>query len=261
MALGTIGTALATSAIQAGVGIGASKLFGGKSKGGLSSFAPTGFSGGGLSSSFDRRGQSFSVSASPERQGVVGNLAGLFPQQANLVAGLRGQVAPGVGALTQSRLSELDNRARESIGNLRDNLQRRRVLGSSFGQDAVQRAEIGVAQEADRIRSESFLQELDLTNQLIQQEFGLRRQEFQTQLDDMNLQAELASKLSQGASAQLASNAQLKERLNAESAAGAGRFFGQALQPAIDAIGSGLGQFGTLSQIGRNLASSTAVSG
>lgn len=242
MALGTIGSAIAGGLAKTAIGLGASKLFGGKKEKG---FTPTGFSGGGLTGAFDPHTGMFNVTSSPGRAGVIGNLSSLFPQQADMVAGLRGKVAPGVGALTQSRLGELDSRARQSIGNLRDNLARRRVLGSSFGQDAIQRANLAFAQDADRIKAESFLQELDLTNQLIEQEYGLRREEFQTILGDMNMQAEMASGLATNASSQLAANSRLKTQLNAQSMAGAGRFLGQAFQPAIDSIFGDGGSVGT----------------
>ena len=241
MALGTIGSALASGAIKAGIGFGASKLFGGKNRGGTASFAPSGFSGGGLTGSFNQGTGQTSVRSNEQRQGFVGNLASLFPQQAGLVSGIRSQLAPGFGALTQSRLAELDTRRRESVGNLRDNLQRRRVLGSSFGADAVSRADAEFAQDADRIRAESFLQELDLNRQLIQEEFNLRRNEFQTQLDELNLQAELASGLVKGATAQLGANARLKEQLNTKEATGFGSFFGQTFGPFANAVGSRLG--------------------
>ena len=98
MALGTIGSALAGGIGRAAVGLGASKLFGSREKGGTSSFAPSGFRGGGLSGGFDPSSGAFSVRPNEQRQGFVGNLAGLFPQQANLVAGLRGQVTPVFGS-------------------------------------------------------------------------------------------------------------------------------------------------------------------
>lgn len=249
----------AKAAATIGTNLLASRLSGssGSQAGGVQQFQPVGFSGGGLEGTFDDG--RFDVSATGKRKRAVESLSSLFPQQANLTAGLRGLVSPGIGALTTSRLEELNNRGRVAIGNLRENLSRRRVLGSSFGQDALQRAELGVAQEADRIRAESFLQELDLTNQLIQQEFNTRRGEFTTQLNDLNIQAELAANLSNNASSQLAANARLKEQLNAKEASSSGSFFGQAFQPVISAIGNRIGTQTNLAQIGQNFANSTTV--
>ena len=90
---------------------------------------PSQFTGGGLSSSFDPRTRSISVTASPERMGLVNSTASLFRDQAGLVAGLRAKVAPGMSDLRSARLAEIENARRSSVSNLRDNLARRRVLG------------------------------------------------------------------------------------------------------------------------------------
>lgn len=219
-----IAKAAAPTLIKAGAGFLADKFSRRNQTGGVAGFTPPGFRAGGLSGQFDA-GQ-FSVSPDPGRTALVGDISRTFPQQANLVRGLRQQVTPGFGRLTEARLAGIGDRARRAIGNLRENLARRRVLGSSFAQDALARAEREFAREEADVRAQSFLEELQLTNELIQQEFGLRRNEFQTQLDELNLQAEVASQLSQGATGQLAANARLKEQLNAQSAAATGRFFG-----------------------------------
>jgi hypothetical protein len=211
--------------LTAGVSAGASKLFGGKSK--VSS--PLGkLNAGGLS------GSGGTITASPERLGMVSSLAATFPEQAGILKGLRESVAPGMSKLREARLAEVEGARSRAIGNLRDNLQRRRVLGSSFGQDAVVRGEAEFAKEAERVQAESFLQELELTSQLTEQEFTARRGEYQTHLDELNLEAEVGTQLASGATAQLGANARLKAELDAKSAAGAGKFFGQTFQPAID---------------------------
>ena len=233
MALGSVAGALAGGVAQAGIGLVGSKLLGGGKKG---SGGPSvaGFSGGGLSGRF--KGGRFQVTADANRQGLVGSLASTFPEQAARIARLREQVAPGFGALTRSRLAGIGDTRRRVVGDLRENLARRRVLGSSFAQDALTRAESEFARQEDTVRAESFLAELDLTNQLIGQEFEARRGEFQTQLDDLNFQAEIASGLSGRATEQLGANARLKQQLAAQSSAGAGRFFGQAFEPFANAI-------------------------
>lgn len=93
-----------------------------------------------------------------------------FPRILSDFDSLREAVRPGFSALRDARLAENDNTRSRAIGNLRENLGRRRVLGSSFGQDAQVRAELAVGQERDRIQAETFLQEIDATSNLIQQE-------------------------------------------------------------------------------------------
>lgn len=232
MALGTVLGAAAGGLASGAAGSIFGKLFGG---GGNVSNKVANINAGGLRSRGGR------ITSSPLREGLVGQVAATFPEQARLLGGLRESVRPGFSALRESRLSGLDSDRRRVVGNLRDNLARRRVLGSSFASDAVTRSELDFSREADRVRAESFLQELDMTQQLVEQEFTARRGEFQTRLDELNLQAEIGTQLASGATAQLGANARLKAELASQAAAGAGRFF----EPTANAIGSAVsGMFG-----------------
>ena len=233
------GTALATSGASA---LG-SKLFGGRNSGssGLTSFAPAGINAGGLTSSYS--GGNLNIGASAERLGLVKGVSDTFSGLADETAGLRSSVAPGVSALRASRLEEVENARRSAVGNLRENLQRRRVLGSSFGQDALTRAEAEFGRQREKVSAESFLQELEMTNQLIQQEYGARRSSFQTGLDEMNLEADIATKLAGKATETLGKNAQLLAELNTRESAAAGKFFGDTFAPAFKEAGAGIKSF------------------
>lgn len=213
---------------------GLSKLFGGSSS---SSFSPPKINAGGLSGGSK-------IKASPERMGLVNNLAATFGPQADILKGLRQSVAPGFSALRSSRLAEVEGARTRAMGNLRENLARRRVLGSSFGEDAVLRGEAEFAKEKDRIQAETFLQEIEATQQLTQQEFEARRGEFQTVLDEFNLEAGIATQLTTAATQQLGANARIKAQLDASAAAGMGKFFGQQFQPALDSLSSKVSNFG-----------------
>ena len=173
-----------------------------------------------------KKGRFITAESSPERSGLVQSIAETFPEQAELLSGLRGMVAPGVSALRESRLTSSENARRRAIGNLRENLQRRKVLGSSFAQDALTRSEIEFAQERDRIEAESTLLELDLTQQLAAKEFEAKRSEFNTFLNELNLQADLASGIRQQATSEANANARLNAELNAAAAAGFGELVG-----------------------------------
>lgn len=255
MALGT----LATVGLKLGAGLAASKL-GAKSgkkfarQTALPEFQAPKFNAGGLT------GRGGEISSNAARQGLVGDIAATFPEQAGQIGQLRGLVTPGIGALTQSRLQGLGNRARSAIGNLRDNIARRRISGSSFANDALTRANLEFAQEEDKVRSESFLTELDLNNQLLEQEFNARRGEFETGLNELNFQADVASKLQSGTSQILAQNAQFRAQMQqkasefgAKSSAGFGQLFGNV----IEGLGGGGG--GNLAGIGNSLAASTRI--
>ena len=234
--LGSVATGLATGAASSALG----SIFGGN-KSTTPAYQPPGINAGGLSSSTVNG--STSISSDANRTGLVQGVADQFGQQADFLGGLRTAVAPGMSALRDARLQEIDNARTAAIGNLRDNMARRRVLGSSFGQDALARTEIEAGQARDKVQADTFLQELELTNQIADQEFQARRSAFQTGLDELNLQADIATKLTAGASQQLGANARLEAQLNAQSNAGAGKFFGQIAQPIGSEIGKGVSSF------------------
>lgn len=213
------------------------------------SLKPIGINAGGLRSRFDD--STISINASGDRTGLVRSIADRFLEQAGLTADLRAKVAPGLSDLRRVRLQEIEDARRASISNLRDNLARRRVLGSSFGADAETRAELEFARERERVQAESFLQEIDLTNQFIAQEFDLARQSFATSLSELNLQADLAANLIPQATQALTASAQLQSQLamqrasttanlgiaqaemDAKAQAGAGQFIGKVAGVAL----------------------------
>jgi hypothetical protein len=177
---------------------------------------PVGINAGGLKTSL--KNNSISVTSNANRTGLVQSIADQFLEQAGLTKGLRDKVAPGVSDLRASRLREIENARRASISDLRDNLARRRVLGSSFGADAETRANLEFAQQSEKVAAESFLQELDLTNKLIGQEFDLKRQAFGTKVAELNIQADLAAGLTSQATALLSQSAQIQAQLASSKA-------------------------------------------
>lgn len=209
------------------------------------SLKPIDISAGGLSGKYNNG--RLSVTASGVRRGLVNSLSSTSLGQADLIAGLRGQIAPGMSGLRTARLREVENARQASISNLRDNLARRRVLGSSFGEDAATRAELEFAQQADKVAAESFLQELDLTNQLIGQEFDLRRESFSTKLNELNLQADFATNLSAQATQTLTASAQLQSQLamtEAQWRSNIGIAQGELDGKAQEGVGAFIGQVG-----------------
>lgn len=167
--------------------------------------------------------------SSAERRALVGSLAATFPEQAAYLAGLREKVAPGMSALRASRLEGLAGERSRTLGDLRENLGRRRVLGSSFAQDTLTRAGLEFQKEGDRIRAETFLQELELSHAIANEEFTARRGEFETHLNEMNLQLQVATQIATQATAELNANARMKAELDAQRSAGIGSLVGTAV--------------------------------
>lgn len=207
------------------------------------------------------------LQTTPERQALISQLGASFGQQAQALRGflpgiqeffgegleatqgLLGQVKPGFGALTEARVSEILNRGSASRSNLRANLARRRVLGSSFAEDVLGRFDQQLAQDVGQAKAVSFLEELDATNQLINQRlsinvqnvdlqrdflsqaFAAERGATQVELDEQNLLLQTGLSLLGKQADILASNAQLEAQLAAQGAQQAG-------------FGAGFGGFG-----------------
>lgn len=227
-------SSLIAPVVGAGVSFGLNKLFGGKKpQAPIQNFAPAGINAGGLNTSF--AGGNIGITPSAERLGFVNDVSNTFGELGDELGILRSKVAPGISELRASRLAEIDSARDRSIGDLRENLQRRRVLGSSFGADAISRAESEFGAARAKVAGETFLQELELSNQFIEREFGARRAAIQTKLDELNLEANLAATLAGKATDTLGANARMMAQLNALEAQNAGKFFGGLVQPITKA--------------------------
>lgn len=171
------------------------------------------------------------------RTGVADQLTklGLLNEdQAKKLGGLIDRVAPGIGGLTKARVGALENARTRTIGDLRENLARRRVQGSSFANDAITRAQLEFAQEEEEIRASSFLQELELTNKLIQQQADTLRSTVLAELEQSNFEAQISVNFANRTQAVMGQIGQFQAQLAAQAQAG----FGAFAQPAISAIGS-----------------------
>lgn len=218
---------------------------------------PINISGGGLTSNFSKG--SLSVNADTGRTGLVSDLSNSFTGQADLLSGLRSQIAPGVSALRAAQLASIEGARQSAVSTLADNLARRRVLGSSFGADALTRSNLDFEKQKNDIIAQTYLQEIDATNQLINQEFTARQNAFSTKLDEANLEAGLAKDLSAQASDILTKGAEIRAqlaqtkltttaqiatdqaKLDAGAQSGAGSLFGLIGQKVLGPTLSGVG--------------------
>lgn len=179
-------------------------------------------------------GKAFDISRTPELTGVLNNISGAYGNQSKQIGGLLDQVKPGMGAVTNAAVNTIRNRRSQAIGNLRENLSRRRVLGSSFGQDAISRAEAEFAQQEAQAKAGGTLQELDMTNKLIQEQTASNINQFQTYLDQMNLETQVATQLASGVTTNLQANAREMANLQAQSAQGWGALSGELATPFLN---------------------------
>ena len=205
---------------------------------------PTGFSGGGLTASFG--GNSYGVTADANRTGAVSNLAGTYGDLGNTYGDLLKTVAPGASASLTAQLQDQDNQARSAIGNLKQNLQARRILGSSFGQDTISRANNTVQQQRDATIAQNYQQEFENTSQTIAAQHAAYAQQYQTGLDELNLESGTASGLVSGANSVLMNNQKLlqdQNQFNAtmanNQASGFGKVLGGAASIALGPVTGG----------------------
>jgi hypothetical protein len=221
---------LAGAAVQAGIGV-AGGLAASSLAGSPQTSSPLRLKAGGLGSTI-KNGR-LTVKSNKAREGLISGISDLFRSQANTYGNIRGLVSPGFGALTKARVGTLENRGASRLSNLRDNLAKRRVLGSSFGQGQIQSEQRQLDQDIAEVRARSMLEELDLTTGLIEKQYTSDIAAVETILGELNLQAQFGQSLLTGAQTVLANNASIQSQLAVQNAQG----FGAFLEPYVSSFG------------------------
>lgn len=231
-----------------------------------------GFGSGGSSSSplptsFSARSPAFSLSGSFDPVGgVSGSLTRLgsvpqtafderFPRFLQDIDTLRGTITPGFSQLREVASREVSNARVQAIGNLRENLARRRILGSSFGEDALVRAEAEFGELAARTQTQSFLTELEANMKVLGFEFEQVNTALQREFQEIGLAAGFATNIGQIVS----QNQQFAQQLAAQSAAGRGQLLGSLVGLGVSSTGFG-GSFGAGGAFATSAADSSASS-
>ena len=110
--------------------------------------------------------------------GLMGLRAGLRPIQSAVsgvssnLSSLYGELRPGFGRVTEARVKTIRDAAAAAVGDLRTQMQQRNVLGSSFAADAEARTKLAFAQEEEKARAESIIQETALSTEILQQQLA-----------------------------------------------------------------------------------------
>ena len=191
-------------------------IFGGTSESEkiLQRFQPTGFTTPGLSGTFanDR----FTLRRGGEAGDAISDVGALSQEQASAFRGLRDRVRPGFGELTRTRIDAIRGAGKRAVGNLREELGKRRVLGSTFASREIASEEARFGQLEEQSRAESFLQEVALTSQLIQQEFSASITGVLEILKQLNFETAIGAQLSANTSRLINDN--LTSQAEAQSA-------------------------------------------
>jgi hypothetical protein len=210
------------------------KLFGNNIPNELKNPRLTSFSAPGLDATFASPEQ-LNLTRSPEIDESLAGISGAFRTQADELGGLKPLVEPGFGRLTEAGIRAVRDARRATLGDLRTNLQRRRVRGSSFGADDISRTNAEFAKKENEFASQAFVQELALSQELINQQAQAQANSFLQTLNQSNIESNLAAQLASGVTAVLSNNASLIGQMN-----NSGR------DVVLNTLGTGLGAFAAL---------------
>lgn len=148
-----------------------------------------------------------------------------FPRFLSDVDALRGLVAPGVSKLREASLAAVRNRAQQRMGTLRQNLANRRVLGSSFAEDALTRADREFAEAEANVEAQSIFAELEGTSNLLKLEFGEIGTALNREMEELGLALGFGTR----AAEMVSNNLQAANQLAAAEAEARGSGFGSLL--------------------------------
>lgn len=119
-----------------------------------------------------------------------------FPEFLRDVQGLREDVRPNFSAFRTAGLGQLANERDRTIGNLRESLARRGVLGSSFAADSLSRSGAEFGQRRAEFEAQVGLQEASATQALIGFENSLIMQQIAREFQEFSLAAGLEQNFS-----------------------------------------------------------------
>lgn len=211
-------------------------LSGGGMKGPQINYTPPSFSSTGITGTYTGGG-GYAFGQTPFLSSMVSQLQSTFGKEASAFGNLAKTVQPGFSLFRQAGLQDIENTRQQTLSNLSDTLAQRRILGSSFANSQVSQANADFAQKKAEFEAQSYLQELQASNQLTQEQFQAASQKFSTSINEMNFEADVAARLTAGASNAMASVAEAQAKLDAQNAQGIGSFFGSIASQGIGAFG------------------------
>lgn len=170
--------------------------------------------------------EGFDFTRSPEMQRYLTGMSGEFGKSAEELRALLPEVSPAFGNLSKAALANIENQRLRTIGDLKENLARRRVGGSSFAMDAAARTDAEFGERKAEVGAQMKLAEIDATTKLIQQITDTSVNKWKTFIDQANFESGLAAQLSSGVSTAMAANAQMAAQINAQNTANTMDFVG-----------------------------------
>ena len=123
---------------------------------------------------------------------VQNEFARRFPEQLAALDQLRAQVAPNVSLARKAALGQVEDARRQATGNLRQQMARRGVSGSSFGQSAESQTSAEFAKQAAQVEVQAAQQELELTTKFIDMQRTFMSEALTRDLTELGFGTELA---------------------------------------------------------------------
>ncbi len=106
-------------------------------------------------------------------------------------------VRPGFGKLSETTRQTFRDRSAAAVGNLRESLGRRRVLGASFASDALARVKLGFAREEAQELAKVGVQETQLQNQILRDQSQALTQQISSELQEFSIAANFSQSLNE----------------------------------------------------------------
>ena len=162
----------------------------------------------------------------------MGGVSNAYNTQANQLGALQPLVEPGYGRLTEAGIRAIQDARRATMGDLRQNLARRRVSGSSFAQNDINRTNAEFTKQQNEFASQAFTQELAAKQQLINDQATASANAYLQSIQQTNIDSQLATQLASGVTTVLSNNAQL-----------IGDMSNRGSNTLLTGLGTGLGYF------------------
>lgn len=186
-----------------------------------------------------RNGRTFDVQRGGEVTPLIEGIQRARAGQAGTLRDAAGEISPAIGRLTDARRGIVQAERRRTMGDLREQLGRRRILGSSFGADVMARAGAEFAVQEAELQAEGELREMFAETELLGRATEAEVSGLQTALQQIGLETQIGAQLitnitGANQSVQMA-NAQLAQA----HAQGQGEFIGSIIGAGAALLGGG----------------------
>lgn len=146
-------------------------------------------------SSITTPGYNLSSNGTLTRTGVGAGYDNAVSSDLSDLNDLQGDLVPGYGALTAARVGAAQDAGAAATSTLRGDLARRKILGSSFADDAIARSQLETGKQVGEAKAQSFLEEVDAASKIIAQKFSTITGAMQQNLSELGVTSSTVASL------------------------------------------------------------------